>query len=57
MFCKKNIYKMGRVVIFCYFIKEFVFKFIKLNVVFKYDFKCYSEINFGYMEYIFDLDR
>lgn len=52
---------MGRVVIFCYFIKEFVlckgFKFIKLNVVFKYDFKCYSEINFGYMEYIFDLDR
>lgn len=30
---------------------------IKLNIAFKYDFKCYSETNFGHMEYIFDLDR
>lgn len=54
---QKNIYKTGRVVILCYLTKELVFKPIKLNVAFKYDFKCYSETNFGHMEYIFDLDR
>lgn len=56
MLCKKY-YKTGRVVILCYLTKELVFKPIKLNVAFKYDFKCYSETNFGHMEYIFDLDR
>lgn len=55
MLCKKY-YKTGRVVILCYLTKELVFKPIKLNVAFKYDFKCYSETNFGHMEYIFDLD-
>lgn len=60
MLCKKY-YKTGRVVILCYLTKELAsckgFKPIKLNVAFKYDFKCYSETNFGHMEYIFHLDR
>lgn len=52
MFCKKIFLRWEELLFFVIF-----FKFIKLNVVFKYDIKCYSEINFGYMEYIFDLDR
>lgn len=52
MLCKKIFLRREELSFFVTF-----FKPIKLNVAFKYDIKCYSETNFGHMEYIFDLDR